>query len=156
MMLFTVLRMPLVISNIKEKSQVNHKRFSIKSIFRISFAAVNLLLLSSCISSNKSVVGVYKGTIPAADCPGINVLLKLDSNSKYEMTFNYIDRSSVYVEDGIWKIVKGIKGEGDLVEIKTDKTASYLLIINNGRLEFLDADGRKIMSGGNYTLHREL
>ena len=36
--------------------------------------------------------GIYYGVIPAADCPGIAVLVILNAQSQYKITYQYIDR----------------------------------------------------------------
>lgn len=39
--------------------------------------------------------GTYEGTIPAADCPGIQVTLTLNQDKTFELTQDYIDRNKV-------------------------------------------------------------
>lgn len=38
--------------------------------------------------------GTYKGTIPAADCPGINVTLTLGNDGTFEEIYEYIERDT--------------------------------------------------------------
>ena len=43
--------------------------------------------------------GTYEGVIPAADCPGIYVLLAVDSGH-YQCAYKYIERAGIYVSKG--------------------------------------------------------
>lgn len=44
--------------------------------------------------------GVYKGVLPAADCPGIEVTLTLYDNGTYNENDNYIDRQAFEEKGG--------------------------------------------------------
>ena len=41
-------------------------------------------------------LGVYKGTLPAADCPGIETTLTLAPDGSYALHLKYIDRDSEF------------------------------------------------------------
>ena len=45
-------------------------------------------------------LGVYKGTLPAADCPGIETTLTLAPDGSYALHLKYIDRDSEFDEKG--------------------------------------------------------
>ena len=66
-----------------------------KTIFT-AIAVMAILLISSCVSSGKQNspewAGIYHGVIPAADCPGISVVVILTTNHTYKITNQYIDR----------------------------------------------------------------
>jgi heat shock protein HslJ len=57
--------------------------------------------------SNSSVAldwsGTYFGTIPCADCPGINVELTLNSDLTYTMTRIYQDRPGTFAHSGLFE-----------------------------------------------------
>jgi uncharacterized lipoprotein NlpE involved in copper resistance len=46
--------------------------------------------------------GVYTGTIPAADGPGINVRITLNLDETYEIWYQYIDRPEEFTEKGVF------------------------------------------------------
>ena len=50
-----------------------------------------ILILSSCRSSQPPYDGTYEGILPAADCPGIYVLLTINGG-QYELLEKYITR----------------------------------------------------------------
>ena len=49
-------------------------------------------------------LGVYKGTLPAADCPGIETTLTLAPDGSYALHLKYIDRDSEFDEKGTYKV----------------------------------------------------
>ena len=44
--------------------------------------------------------GTYRGTLPAADCPGIEVTLRLKPGGAYEQHLKYIGRDAEFDEKG--------------------------------------------------------
>jgi len=44
--------------------------------------------------------GVYAGTIPAADGPGINVQITLRADESYSLVYNYVERQNNASENG--------------------------------------------------------
>lgn len=60
--------------------------------------AVFLLILSSCRVSH-SCDGIYEGILPAADCPGIYMLLAVNGD-KYELLEKYMLQPETYVTYG--------------------------------------------------------
>ena len=49
-------------------------------------------------------LGVYKGTLPAADCPVIETTLTLAPDGSYALHLKYIDRDSEFDEKGTYKV----------------------------------------------------
>ena len=49
-------------------------------------------------------LGVYKGTLPAADCPGIETTLTLAPDGSYALHLKYIDRDSEFDEKGAYEV----------------------------------------------------
>lgn len=76
------------------------------------------------------VFGTYEGTLPAADCEGIETLLTINSDSTYTLQSEYIG-----VDDGKF-LVSGVYNliDGELLELITpssgDKT--YYKIVADG------------------------
>ena len=69
-----------------------------KKIPALIISVIFLLVCSGLWAGGKketqgSLAGIYYGVIPAADCPGISVVLILNSEGQFKMTYQYIDRS---------------------------------------------------------------
>lgn len=87
-----------------------------------------------------SVSGVYRGSMPAADCPGIEVKLTLKKDGKYECVNKYIERGE-YVENGTYSI------DGDvLVMLAENLRDSSFYRINRRDLIMLDRNRQEIDS----------
>lgn len=55
-----------------------------------------------------SVAGTYAGTLPAADCPGIETVLTINADSTYQIEQNYIDRKDGHDEaSGVLQVLDG-------------------------------------------------
>lgn len=70
---------------------------NMNKILQLGFAGI-MLVLSACKSS-PSYDGTYEGIVPAADCPGIYILLTIDGN-KYELLEKYIMHSETFITYG--------------------------------------------------------
>jgi len=51
--------------------------------------------------------GVYKGTLPAADCPGIETTLVINEDDTFSLTSVYIDRDTTIEGKGTYTLEKG-------------------------------------------------
>jgi uncharacterized lipoprotein NlpE involved in copper resistance len=124
-----------------------------------------LFALGSCSSSQKSAdvhnaeasldwAGVYTGTIPAADGPGINVRMKLDKDNTYELTYEYIDRppENSFTSTGkfTWDTT------GNIIHIEIVDAPSYYKAAENKLIQ-LDMEGKPITGklADNYVLTKE-
>jgi uncharacterized lipoprotein NlpE involved in copper resistance len=47
--------------------------------------------------------GVYTGTIPAADAPGIKVQINLNLDETYEIRYEYIGKTGEFIDKGTFK-----------------------------------------------------
>lgn len=55
-----------------------------------------------------SVAGTYEGTLPAADCPGIKIVITINADSTYLLKQDYIDKKDGHDEaSGIFKVLDG-------------------------------------------------
>ena len=55
-----------------------------------------------------NVAGTYEGTLPAADCPGIKMVLTINADSTYQMTQDYTDRKDGHDEaSGVFDVLDG-------------------------------------------------
>lgn len=123
-----------------------------KRIILAAAAALAIFGLGACVSepmdrahnSRNSVnwEGVYTGTIPAADGPGINVQLTLDVDETYEISYEYIDKSESFVAAGkfTWD-----ESEGIIMLDAPDLPPYYK--VGEGILIQLDMRGKPISGG---------
>ena len=83
-------------------------------------------------------LGVYKGTLPAADCPGIETTLTLAPDGSYALHLKYIDRDSEFDEKGAYKV------KGNLLTLTPmDGQPEYYKVEEN-QVRKLDADKQPI------------
>lgn len=79
--------------------------------------------------------GEYKGTIPAADGPGIEVTLTLNKNNTYRLTNIYIDRKDAeFKEEGTFSV------KGNLLTLKEKNGGESYYKVEEGRIVMLNAD----------------
>ena len=120
-----------------------------------------VFLISSCISMDnrgeKRVAqdgwaGVYSGIIPAADGPGIDVILILRSYGTYILIYNYVDRGG---EDFIFSGRLNWDAATNIITLDIDNFPPYYEL-GRGILTQLDLAGRRITGelAGNYILRR--
>ena len=111
-------------------------------------AASSIALIAGCSQGDDSAVdpavyqqtaGIYEGTLPAADCPGIRTTLYLKANKTYNRTSDYLERGVVLDEAGEWTIDK--KG---IIQMKPLKDEAYQLEKMKDSVRFLMPDGKPI------------
>ena len=98
--------------------------------------------------------GVYTGTIPAADCPGINVRLTLNKDQSFVLLYEYIDRpDSNNNSTGSFKWDK----KGNIVILDIKNTPPYYKVAENKLIQ-LDMKGKPISGdlADNYVLKKSL
>lgn len=115
------------------------------------------------------LLGVYKGTLPCADCAGLNTTLRLYAKGPHDTTYAYFVRTQTYegaphgdltVSDrGDWGMERGDADDPDATVYRlnpdTPERSESLLVQDDGAsLLQLDRDGKKIDSKLNFTLHR--
>lgn len=89
--------------------------------------------------SSLDYFGEYKGTIPAADCPGIEVTLILNKDNTYTQKYIYIDRDTAFDETGTFTIKGNI-----LTTTSKDNGEKFYYKVEEGRIVMLDADKHPI------------
>lgn len=83
--------------------------------------------------------GVYKATLPAADCPGIDATLSLLKDGTYTLLYKYIDRNSEFTEKG------GYALSGNLLTLTpADGEGVGTYKVEEGQLRQLDGDKQVI------------
>ena len=96
-------------------------------------------------------LGTYEGTLPAADCPGIQTTLTLNPDGTYELHMKYIDRDTELDEWGRFTI------EANQLTLYPDEgepTDSYR--VEENRLRMLDAEKQPVTGAlaENYVLQK--
>lgn len=92
-----------------------------------------------------SVTGTYKGVIPAADCPGIETTLVLNSDNTFENHMSYIDRNVILVENGTYEV------KDDLLTLKEKKGNLSYYRIKEYQIRMLNNDKKDVE--GNLSEH---
>lgn len=89
--------------------------------------------------SDTAYCGIYRGTLPAADCPGINAVISIRPDSTYSLTFDYIERPDAHFEEsGIYHLL------GDtLIQLVTPSSGakSYYKILSPSSIIMTDSLG---------------
>ena len=96
-------------------------------------------------------LGTYEGTLPAADCPGIQTTLTLDPDGSYSLHMKYIDRDTEFGELGRFTV------EANQLTLYPDEgepSDSYR--IEENRLRMLDAEKQPVTGAlaENYVLQK--
>ena len=96
-------------------------------------------------------LGTYEGTLPAADCPGIQTTLTLNPDGAYKLHMKYIDRDTELDEWGRFTI------EANQLTLYPDEgepTGSYH--VEENRLRMLDAEKQPVTGAlaENYVLQK--
>lgn len=85
-------------------------------------------------------IGTYKGTFPAADCPGIETSLTLNNNNTFTQHYSYIDRNTSFDEKGTYTV------EGNILTLKEDKGETSYYKVEENKIRKLDAD-KQVITG---------
>jgi copper homeostasis protein (lipoprotein) len=113
--------------------------------------------------------GVYKGTMPCADCNGLETVLRLYAKSKFDTTYAFYVRSQTYrgaphgdvtlSDRGEWTVLRGDATDPDATVYQLnpadEQHAEALLVQDKGAaLEQLDRDLKPIETTMDVTLKR--
>lgn len=116
----------------------------------ITFYLILCLIICSCNNANNSQItdqdsnsqnptesfwncwGIYQGTIPAADCPGIDVTLEINKDNTFQSKFVYQERNITFEDQGLYTINDSI-----LITIGENADTVYYKITDNS-LKMLD------------------
>jgi uncharacterized lipoprotein NlpE involved in copper resistance len=131
---------------------------------------VHVSVASGAPSTGQAVlVGVYKGTLPCADCSGLDTELKLYAKSKFDTTYAlYIETRTyrgtrngdiAYSGRGEWAVLKGSAADSNatVYQLNPDlpsESQFYLLQESGAVLRQLDRELKPISSQMNVTLRR--
>ncbi|WP_301003508.1 META domain-containing protein [Arsukibacterium sp.] len=92
----------------------------------------------------------FTGTLPCADCPGIQYHLNLYRDGRFEVRQEYLERGDINIIKGIWLLEKR-----NLHLVNQQHTLPAFYFSNNNQLAMLDLAGKPISSALNYQLKRE-
>jgi copper homeostasis protein (lipoprotein) len=102
----------------------------------------------------RAVAGTYSGTLPCADCPGIDETLVLADDGSFVLTDTYRERpGSANVVQGSWSLED--RGKRIRLDPGSKDAADKLYGIDGDGLRLLDAAGKPIDSGLPYRLKRD-
>jgi uncharacterized lipoprotein NlpE involved in copper resistance len=128
-----------------------YKKLMLAELMKYILLAVFLITgFISCVSNKALDIhtpeinwpGTYKGVIPAADCPGIDVQIVLNNDKTYGLWYTYIDRdNSAFYREGTFTWDK----TGTIVVLNIKDFPPYYQVAEN-RLIQLDMKG-KIITG---------
>ena len=105
-------------------------------------------------SAAASFAGTYAGSLPCADCPGIDATLAFAPDGSYVETMNYRERSVVNTTRGHWSL----DASGKRVKLHADEanaSDAWMEIVSSDEIRMLDADGNPVDSPFDYSLHRK-
>ena len=117
----------------------------------ILLVLLSITLLGSCVSNKAGNantpefgldwVGVYSGVIPAADGPGIEVQITLNSDRTFTVQYKYIDRiDSTFIHEGKFTWNK----TGEIIVLDIENIPPYYKVGENKLIQ-LDMQGKEII-----------
>lgn len=97
--------------------------------------------------------GTYKGVLPAADCPGIEVTLDLNKDNTFQSIFIYQERDITFEDQGLYTI----SNDSILTTIGENADTTYYKITEN-HLKILDQYKKEIPDeiGTQYILNKQI
>ena len=101
----------------------------------------------------RAFAGSFSGTIPCADCPGIDLTITFKGDGSYTSQNVYQERDTSFDSSGTWTVEEAGK-RIRLDPNSKDEQDRLLEVVSNDEVRMLDADGKAIESGLNYTLTR--
>lgn len=101
----------------------------------------------------RAFAGSFKGTLPCADCPGIDSTIELKADGSYATHDVYQERDASFDSAGTWTVEEAGK-RIRLDPNSKDEVDRLYEVVSNDELRMLDGDGKAIESGLDYSLHR--
>ena len=80
-----------------------------KTLIILSVTAIILAALLSISCSKSKLSGTFEGTLPCADCPGIQTLITINSDGTFHMEETYLESDvETMISDGKWVLDKDV------------------------------------------------
>lgn len=94
----------------------------------------------------RALTGTYSGTLPCADCPGIDETLVLTADGGFVLTDTYRERpGSANVVQGSWSLEAG--GKRVRLDPGSKDAADKFYEVDGDGLRMLDGDGKPLPGG---------
>ena len=97
-----------------------------------------------------SLQGMYSGTIPAADSPGIDIELMFAANSEYTLAYAYRDRQGVFISSGRFEL----NGEKLKLLGEEEHNSFRNYLVQNDKLVLLPSSGEILPDTKSYTISK--
>lgn len=82
--------------------------------------------------------GIYKGTLPAADCPGIETTITINPDSTITVHGAYLERNSSYDDKGTYTL------DGSILTMKQEDGSTTYYKVEEGQIRMLNADKQPV------------
>lgn len=102
----------------------------------------------------KGFAGTFKGTLPCADCPGIDTTLVLNADGTYRLDTVYQGKPRAFSADGTWTTEAGDRTVRLDPNSKAEQDRLFA-IASNGELKALDLQGQPLPDTHPHSLMRE-
>ena len=93
------------------------------------------------VPAKETYFGTYTGTLPGADCPGIETTLTLSEDSTFHLRLVYIDRETSFEEEG-----RFFQENDTLLAVQSENGQRQYYRIEQGSLRHLDGD-KNVITG---------
>ena len=104
---------------------------------------------SAAKSALSGLPATFVGTIPCADCPGIQYQVNLLAHHSFTSRMVYLERKTQFIDHGNWQI----SDDGKVLVLQSERGARQQFMLRDAdTLRQLDADGHEINSQFNYDL----
>ena len=102
----------------------------------------------------RAFAGSFRGTLPCADCPGIDSTIELKADGTYALHDVYQESNGATNDGaGTWTVEEAGKRIRLDPDSKEDQDRLYA-VVSNDELHMLDSEGNPPSSGLDYSLHR--
>ncbi|MBN9352279.1 MAG: copper resistance protein NlpE N-terminal domain-containing protein [Chitinophagaceae bacterium] len=91
------------------------------------------------LKHSDSFNGVFGGTTPCADCPGIYTIVNFSPDSSFTEYLNYLERNSHFRDSGRW-----IQKDSIITVTVGKESLRYFKILNDSTVSMLDGEGKPI------------
>jgi len=101
----------------------------------------------------KAFAGSFAGTLPCADCPGIDMRIDIEADGSFRASETYQDRDTTVEIAGTWTI--DADGRRLLLDPDSkDEADRHFEIVSKDEIRMLDTEGKPVESALNYSLRR--